>query len=93
VNPRLLSPIKQSDKSYGQAKGTPSMRTKRIFAALLVLPLIATATVAQARARGAPDAAAWGSGGRQVEAPPWSFACMKDTGPTQCGEPMWVYGN
>jgi hypothetical protein len=89
----LLSPIKQSDKSYDQTKGTPSMRTKRIFAALLVLPLIATATVAQARPRAAPDAAAWGSGGRQVEAPPWSFACMKDTGPTQCGEPMWVYGN
>jgi hypothetical protein len=89
----LLPPIKQLDKSSDQTKGTPSMRTKRIFAALLVLPLIATATVAQARPRGAPDAAAWGSGGRQVEAPPWSFACMKDTGPTQCGEPMWVYGN
>jgi hypothetical protein len=88
-----LPPIKQLDKSSDQTKGTPSMRTKRIFAALLVLPLIATATVAQARPRGAPDAAAWGSGGRQVEAPPWSFACMKDTGPTQCGEPMWVYGN
>ena len=46
------------------------MRAKRIFAALLVLPLIATATVAQARPRGAPDAAAWGSGGRQVEGLP-----------------------
>ncbi len=61
------------------------MNTKWIFATLLVLP--------QARPRGAPDAAAWGSGGRQVEAPPWSFACMKDNGPTQCGEPMWVYGH
>jgi hypothetical protein len=69
------------------------MRTKWIFAALLVLPLVATASAAQARSRGAPDAAAWGSGGRQVEAPPWSFACMKDFGPTECGEPMWVYGN
>jgi hypothetical protein len=69
------------------------MRTKRIFAALLVLPLIATASAAQARSRVARDTATWGSGGRQVEAPPWSFACIKDTGPTQCGEPMWVYGH
>jgi hypothetical protein len=33
------------------------------------------------------------SGGRQVAAPPWSFACMTDHGPSPCGEPMWVYGN
>lgn len=70
------------------------MRTKPMIAALLVLPLVATASVAHARPRGPSDATAtWGSGGRQVEAPPWSFACIKDTGPTQCGEPMWVYGN
>jgi hypothetical protein len=31
--------------------------------------------------------------GRQVAAPPWSFACMTDHGPSACGEPMWVYGN
>jgi hypothetical protein len=29
--------------------------------------------------------------GRQVEAPPWSFACMTDHGPRPCREPMWVY--
>ena len=68
------------------------MNTKWIFATLLVLPLIATASAAQARPRGAPDAAAWGSGGRQVEAPPWSFACIEDSGPSRCGEPMWAYG-
>jgi hypothetical protein len=66
---------------------------KAIAALCLGLALAAAADPALARKRGAPDAAAWGSGGRQVEAPPWSFACMKDTGPTQCGEPMWVYGN
>jgi hypothetical protein len=33
------------------------------------------------------------SGGRQVAAPPWSFACMTDHGPSPCGEPMWVYRN
>ena len=38
-----------------------------------------------------PPAAHWG--GRQVEAPPWSFACMTDHGPSNCREPMWVYGH
>lgn len=31
--------------------------------------------------------------GRQVAAPPWSAACMTDHGPSECGEPMWVYGS
>ena len=30
--------------------------------------------------------------GREVVAPPWSFACSSDQGPRECGEPMWVYG-
>ena len=30
--------------------------------------------------------------GRQVAAPPWSAACMTDHGPSECVEPMWVYG-
>jgi hypothetical protein len=30
--------------------------------------------------------------GRQVAAPPWSAACMTDHGPSECGEPMWIYG-
>ena len=29
--------------------------------------------------------------GREIEAPPWSFACMTDHGPRPCNEPMWVY--
>lgn len=31
--------------------------------------------------------------GREVAAPPWSAACMTDHGPSQCDEPMWVYGS
>jgi hypothetical protein len=31
--------------------------------------------------------------GREVAAPSWSAACMTDQGPTQCGQPMWVYGS
>ena len=31
--------------------------------------------------------------GREVPAPPWSFACMNDQGPRECGEPTWIYGS
>jgi hypothetical protein len=31
--------------------------------------------------------------GREVAAPPWSFACVNDQGLRQCDEPMWVYGS
>jgi hypothetical protein len=34
-----------------------------------------------------------GSESREVAAPPWSAACMTDHGPSQCGEPMWIYGS
>jgi invasion protein IalB len=64
------------------------MPTKLIVAALAALPLMAGA--AQARAFHAQAPAIQG---HQGEAPPWSFACMKDHGPSQCGEPMWIYGN
>jgi len=36
---------------------------------------------------------AFGGEGRQVTAPPWSAACMTDHGPSDCGEPMWIYGS
>jgi hypothetical protein len=39
----------------------------------------------------AQPAAHWN--GRQIEAPPSSFACMTDHGPSNCREPMWVYGD
>jgi hypothetical protein len=31
--------------------------------------------------------------GREVAAPPSSVACVTDQGPSQCGEPMWIYGS
>jgi hypothetical protein len=66
------------------------MKTKLVMAALAALPLIAMADAVQARAFHAQSSAIQG---HQGEAPPWSFACMKDHGPSQCGEPMWIYGN
>ena len=70
------------------------MKIKSVLAALLVTSSIAMSAGAQARTReiGAvqqPNA----TGGREVAAPPWSAACMTDHGPSQCDEPMWVYGS
>jgi hypothetical protein len=68
------------------------MKMKYFLAALLLVPSLAIATV-QARTSesgGLPQVS--GSEGREVAAPPWSAACMTDHGPSQCGEPMWIYG-
>jgi hypothetical protein len=35
---------------------------------------------------------AFGREGREIAAPPWSAACMTDHGPSDCGEPVWIYG-
>jgi len=70
------------------------MTTKFLPAALLVLASLTLAAGAQARtteSKAPPPA--YASGGREVMAPPWSAACMSDQGPSQCDEPMWVYGS
>jgi hypothetical protein len=59
-------------------------------ASLLVLALTTSFTV-PAAAKEAYDAPR--VVGREVPAPPWSFACMSDQGSRECGEPMWVYGS
>jgi hypothetical protein len=69
------------------------MNIKCVLAALpLVLSLSIPASVA-ARAQGRAQPPAYQTGGREVAAPSWSDACMTDQGPSQCGEPMWVYGS
>jgi hypothetical protein len=67
-------------------------RTAKAFVAALALAGASLAPIASANAA-VPPGATGASGGRQMEAPPWSFACMTDHGPSRCGEPMWVYGN
>ncbi len=70
------------------------MKMKYFLAALLLVPSLAMSATAQARTNESsalPQAS--GSEGREVAAPPWSAACMTDHGPSQCGEPMWIYGN
>jgi hypothetical protein len=68
------------------------MKMKFLLAASLLA--LALSTTAQARPN-EPSALpqAYGSHGREVAAPPWSAACMTDHGPSQCDEPMWIYGS
>jgi hypothetical protein len=70
------------------------MKMKSCVAALLLVFSLAMSATAQARTNenSAPPQA-YETGGREVAAPPWSAACMTDHGPSQCGEPMWVFGS
>jgi hypothetical protein len=68
------------------------MKIKYILAA----SLLALATSVTAQARTSEHSAlpqTYGNEGREVAAPPWSAACMTDHGPSECDEPMWVYGS
>jgi hypothetical protein len=69
------------------------MKLKYFLAALLLVPSLVTPAMVQARTpEGSIPPQAFGTEGREVAAPPWSAACMTDHGPSQCDEPMWVYG-
>jgi hypothetical protein len=70
------------------------MKIKSFLVALLLVLALVVSAAAQARTNeNSTLAQAYGSEGREVAAPPWSAACMTDQGPSQCGEPMWVYGS
>jgi hypothetical protein len=72
-------------------------RTMKIKCFLAALPLtLSLAMSAAAEAHTRPISAppqAYGIVGREVAAPSWSAACMTDHGPSDCGEPMWIYGS
>ena len=65
------------------------MKMKYFLAALFLIPSLATSATAKTR-MDLPQAY---ESGREVAAPPWSAACMTDHGPSQCDEPMWIYGS
>ena len=73
------------------------MKSNLWAASLLALVVTTTFTVPavarEAHAGAARDAYAAAAVGREVPAPAWSAACMTDHGPSECGEPMWVYGS
>jgi hypothetical protein len=63
---------------------------KNCLSASLVVLALAMSVSTHAFAKDTP---AIGSVGREVAAPPWSAACTTDQGPSQCGEPVWIYGS
>jgi hypothetical protein len=71
------------------------MKIMHLIAALLLISSLATPTTAHERInKSAARAQAHEIfEGREVAAPPWSAACMTDHGPSECGEPMWIYGS
>jgi hypothetical protein len=70
------------------------MKIMRVMAALLLISSLATPATAHERTNKSNSwARVHGIGGREVAAPPWSAACMTDHGPSECGEPMWIYGS
>jgi hypothetical protein len=70
------------------------MKISYLLVALLIVSSLATSTTARTRINSMPDQARSNViEGRQIAAPPWSAACMTDQGPSECGEPMWIYGS
>jgi len=63
-----------------------------LLAALLLLSLVAPAAARPRTSIIADRSYSSSIGGRQIAAPPWSAACTTDHGPSECGEPMWIYG-
>ncbi|SIO63436.1 hypothetical protein SAMN05443247_09748 [Bradyrhizobium erythrophlei] len=70
------------------------MKTLKILIALTLVASLAAPTTAQERAhKRSARAQTQAIAGREVAAPPWSTACMTDHGPSECGEPMWIYSS
>jgi hypothetical protein len=70
------------------------MKITYFLAALLLLSSLVTPTTAQERThKSVTRVQTYGTEGREIAAPPWSAACMTDHGPSECGEPMWIYGS
>jgi hypothetical protein len=68
------------------------MKMKYFLAALPLIISLAMSAAAQARTNENRASTQGHEIGREVAAPPWSAACMTDHGPSECDEPMWVYG-
>jgi hypothetical protein len=70
------------------------MNMKFVLATLPLALSLAMSVTADARTRETSSLPrANGIAGREVAAPAWSAACMTDQGPSECGEPMWIYGS
>jgi hypothetical protein len=86
----------RSEGSIGRQarnQGTRTMKMKFTLAALPLILSLAMSAAAQARTHESHFVPPNYETGREVAAPPWSFACVNDQGARQCDEPMWVYGS
>src|SRR5258708_22131439 len=89
--PRLLSAVNRRDIHHHPSL---TMKITQMMTALLLVSSLAASATAQERVhKRAARAQTQGIWGREVTAPPWSAACMTDHGPSECGEPMWIYGS
>jgi hypothetical protein len=82
-----------SSSRQARNQGTQTMKMKFSLAALPLIFTLAMTAAAQARTHESHFVPQGYETGREVAAPPWSFACVNDQGPRQCDEPMWVYGS
>jgi hypothetical protein len=70
------------------------MKISYLLMALLPVSSPATSTTARTRLNNiAARAYSNVIEGRQIAAPPWSAACITNQVPSECGEPMWIYGS
>jgi hypothetical protein len=82
------------------------MKITYLLVALLLASSFATQATAHARTNRSSNRAhvctrptvgsrlqGYGIEGREIVAPPWSFACMTDQGPSECGQHVWFYGS
>jgi hypothetical protein len=69
------------------------MKITYFLTALLLVSSLAAPTMAHepSHHKTAARTHADGLEGREIAAPSWSAACMTDHGPSECGEPMWIY--
>ena len=82
------------------------MKITYLLAALLLVPSFATQATAHVRTNRSSNRAqvgtrptvgsrlqGYGIEGREIVAPPWSFACITDQQPSECGQHVWFYGS
>ena len=68
------------------------MRITHFLATLLLVSLSTPATAHEQSHKNLARTQIYANNGHEIAAPPWSAACMTDHGPSECGEPMWIYG-
>jgi hypothetical protein len=69
------------------------MKITYLLAVLLIVPSFAAQAHVGTRSAVGSRLHGYRIEGREIVAPPWSFACINDQGPKQFDEPMWVYGS